>query len=319
MFCIQEGKTVEESDATVFFNQSQLFAHLARHPRPLPVIPGLTVVEAPEIPPAFRDNFDLHLPHPPMLSVMVGLSRELSRLPSAIATETRKIQNGVMRSPPGRDPVLHFAIGARIIGIEFPVKYEGKWGIGWHDGVRAAFEADSVQIDAPPKTEIKMQGTSNVQAVARWKWNQKNGDDRWLKFDKGDVIKNIGCKFLSICSYYGGGRATSSSFAAYPSCRNQKLTHYFHQGLTPITGAGPAQRQRAGESSHSPTSTQVRSGQFSPETLLASTAGRRNRDSNFLFEKTRTVNLGLSAQSLLLARLRPSLAERAFTSARLSI
>ncbi|KAI0852597.1 hypothetical protein F5Y00DRAFT_251173 [Daldinia vernicosa] len=213
LFCIQEGKTVEESDATVFFNQSQLFAHLARHPRPLPVIPGLTVVEAPEIPPAFRDNFDLHLPHPPMLSVMVGLSRELSRLPSAIATETRKIQNGVMRSPPGRDPVLHFAIGARIIGIEFPVKYEGKWGIGWHDGVRAAFEADSVQIDAPPKTEIKMQGTSNVQAVARWKWNQKNGDDRWLKFDKGDVIKNIGWAYTDHWCWSG---TTSKGWGIFP-------------------------------------------------------------------------------------------------------
>ncbi|KAI8962159.1 hypothetical protein F5Y11DRAFT_198668 [Daldinia sp. FL1419] len=212
LFCIQEGKTVEESDATVFFNQSQLFAHLARHPRPLPNIPGLTVVEAPEIPPAFRDNFDLHLPHPPMLSVMVGLSRELSRLPSAIATETRKIQNGVMRSPPGRDPVLHFAIGAKIIGIEFPAKYDGKWGIGWHDGVRAAFEVDSVQIDPPPKGEIKMQGTSNVQAVARWKWNQK-GDDRWLKFDKGDVIKNIGWAYSDHWCWSG---TTSKGWGIFP-------------------------------------------------------------------------------------------------------
>ncbi|KAI2469885.1 hypothetical protein F4781DRAFT_203562 [Annulohypoxylon bovei var. microspora] len=196
LFCIHQGRTVEESDATVFFNQSQLFAHMARHPRPLPQIPGITVVEAPEIPPAFKDNFDLHFPHPPIQSVMTGLSRELSRLPSAIATETRKIQNGVMRSPPGRDPVLHYGIGAKIIGIEFPAKYDGKWGIGWHDGVRAAFEIDSVQIDSPAKHEIKMQNTSNVQAMARWKWNQK-GDDRWLKFDKGDVIKNIAYQKLT--------------------------------------------------------------------------------------------------------------------------
>lgn len=195
LFCIQEGKTTEESDATVFFTQSQLFAHMARHRRPLPAIPGLTVVEAPEIPPSFKDNFDLHFPYPPMQSVMTGLSRELSRLPSAVATETRKIQNGVMRTPPGREAVLHYAIGSKIVGIEFPPKYEGKWGIGWHDGVRAAFEAESVQIDAPSKNEVKMQGTSNVQAVARWKWSQK-GDERWLKFDKGDIIKNIGCESI---------------------------------------------------------------------------------------------------------------------------
>ncbi|KAI1761093.1 hypothetical protein GGR53DRAFT_525404 [Hypoxylon sp. FL1150] len=211
-FCIQEGKTVEESDATVFFNQSQLFAHMARHPRPLPAIPGITVVEAPEIPPSFKDNFDLHFPYPPIQSVMTGLSRELSRLPSAVATETRKIQNGVMRSPPGREPVLHFAIGAKIVGIEFPPKYEGKWGIGWHDGVRAALEFESVQIDAPSKSEVKMQGTSNVQAVARWKWNQK-GDERWLKFDKGDIIKNIGWAYKDHWCWSG---TTSKGWGIFP-------------------------------------------------------------------------------------------------------
>ncbi|OTB03732.1 hypothetical protein M426DRAFT_12237 [Hypoxylon sp. CI-4A] len=213
LFCIQEGRTTEESDATVFFNQSQYFAHLARHSRPLPQIPGVTVVEAPEIPPPYKDNFDLHFPHPPIQSVMTGLSRELARLPAAIATETRKIQNGVMRSPPGREQVLHFAVGARIVGIEFPIKYEGKWGIGWHDGVRAAFEADSVQIDAPPKNEIKMQGTSNVQAVARWKWNHK-GDERWLKFDKGDVIKNIGWAYSDHWCWSG---TTSKGWGIFPA------------------------------------------------------------------------------------------------------
>ncbi|KAL7629057.1 hypothetical protein AAE478_000575 [Parahypoxylon ruwenzoriense] len=212
LFCIQEGKTTEESDSTVFFNQSQLFAHMARHSRPLTAVPGLTVIEAPEPSPAFKDNFDLHFPHPPLQSVMTGLSRELSRLPSAVATETRKVQNGVMRSPPGRDPVLHFAIGAKIVGIEFPPKYEGKWGIGWHDGVRAAFEAESVQIDAPPKSEIKMQGTSNVQAVARWKWNQK-GDERWLKFDKGDIIKNIGWAYNDHWCWSG---TTSKGWGIFP-------------------------------------------------------------------------------------------------------
>lgn len=212
LFCIQEGKTTEESDATVFFTQSQLFAHMARHRRPLPAIPGLTVVEAPEIPPSFKDNFDLHFPYPPMQSVMTGLSRELSRLPSAVATETRKIQNGVMRTPPGREAVLHYAIGSKIVGIEFPPKYEGKWGIGWHDGVRAAFEAESVQIDAPSKNEVKMQGTSNVQAVARWKWSQK-GDERWLKFDKGDIIKNIGWAYTDHWCWSG---TTSKGWGIFP-------------------------------------------------------------------------------------------------------
>ncbi|KAI5922586.1 hypothetical protein F4810DRAFT_720975 [Camillea tinctor] len=212
LFCIQQGHTVEESDSTVFFNQRQLFAHMARHPRPLPQVPGLTVIEEPEVPQHLKDNFDLHFPHPPVQSVMMGISQEIARLPMAIATESRKNQNGVMRTPPDRTAVLHFAVGAKIVGIEFPAKYEGKWAIGWHDGVRAAFEVESVQIEAPPKGQVKMQGTSNVQAVARWKWNQK-GDDRWLKFDKGDIIKNIAWAYTDHWCWSG---TTSKGWGIFP-------------------------------------------------------------------------------------------------------
>ncbi|KAI0593852.1 hypothetical protein F4775DRAFT_607034 [Biscogniauxia sp. FL1348] len=212
LFCIQQGHTVEESDSTVFFNQRQLFAHMARHPRPLPEVPGLTVVEEPEIPPNIKDNFDLHFPHPPVQSVMTGISQEIARLPMAVATESRKNSNGIMRTPPDRTAVLHFAVGAKIVGVEFPAKYEGKWAIGWHDGVRAAFEVESVQIDAPPKGQVKMQGTSNVQAVARWKWNQK-GDDRWLKFDKGDIIKNIAWAYTDHWCWSG---TTAKGWGIFP-------------------------------------------------------------------------------------------------------
>ncbi|KAK9414051.1 putative SH3 domain-containing protein [Seiridium unicorne] len=190
VFCIHEGRTLDESDATVFFSQKQLFAHMIRHPRPLPKIPGLTVVEGSDIPETFRNNYDVHFTNPPLQSVMSGIAPEVSKLPTAIATETRRNAHGIMRSPPDRGAVLQFAVGARIVGIEFPAKYEGKWGIGWHDGVRAAFEAESVHLDAPPKNETRMQGTSSMQAVARWKWSQK-GEGNWLKFSQGDVIKNI--------------------------------------------------------------------------------------------------------------------------------
>ncbi|KAI1264215.1 hypothetical protein F5Y18DRAFT_428303 [Xylariaceae sp. FL1019] len=212
MFCVQQGHTNEESDATVFFNQKQLFAHIARHPRPLPKVSGVTVIEGGSVPVSLRDNFDIWLAHPPTESVMIGIWREIARLPSAIATDTRKMQNGVLRLPPDRQAVMHFAIGARIVGIEFPAKYEGKWAIGWHDGVRAAFETDSVQLDAPPKSQVRMQGTSNVQAVARWRWNQK-GDDRWLKFDKGDIIKNISWTYTDHWCYSG---ATAKGPGIFP-------------------------------------------------------------------------------------------------------
>ncbi|RYO80905.1 hypothetical protein DL764_009835 [Monosporascus ibericus] len=169
----------------------QLFLHLARHPRPLPSVTGLTVIEGPDMPLQSKNNFDLFFPNPPVQSIMAGIMPEISRLPTAMTTETRKFQHGIMRTPLDRARVLHFAVGAKIVGIEFPAKYDGKWALGWHDGVRAAFEADTVLLDTPPKGEIRMQGTSSLQAIARWKWNQKGGDEKWLKFDKGDVIKNI--------------------------------------------------------------------------------------------------------------------------------
>ncbi|RWA14703.1 hypothetical protein EKO27_g480 [Xylaria grammica] len=212
IFCIQAGHTLEESDATVFFNQKQLFAHMARHTRPLPKIAGITVIEEAELPPHLKDNFDLHFPHPPIESVMVGIAREVARLPAAVAIDTRKMSHGSMRLPPDRQLALHFGTGARIVGIEFPAKYEGKWAIGWHDGVRATFETDAVQLEAPPKAEVRMQGTSSVQAVARWKFNQK-GDDRWLKFDKGDVIKNISWVYADHWCWSG---TTSKGCGVFP-------------------------------------------------------------------------------------------------------
>ncbi|TGJ84481.1 hypothetical protein E0Z10_g4267 [Xylaria hypoxylon] len=212
VFCIQAGHTLDESDATIFFNQKQLFAHMARHPRPLPKVSGITVIEETELSPHLKDNFDLHFPHPPTESVMVGISREVSRLPAAVAMDTRKMSHGTIRLPPDRQPALHFGIGAKIVGIEFPPKYEGKWAIGWHDGVRAAFEVEAVQLEAPPKAEVRMQGTSSVQAVARWKLNQK-GDDRWLKFDKGEVIKNISWAYADHWCWSG---TTSKGCGVFP-------------------------------------------------------------------------------------------------------
>jgi hypothetical protein len=194
LFCIHNGSTVDESDATVFFTHKQFFAHMARHPRPLPAVPGLTVVEGAEVPENLKENFDIHFSNPARQSVMSGIAPEIGRLPSAIAVETRRSVNGIIRLPPDRAGILQFAVGAKIVGVEFPTRYDGKWAIGWHDGVRGAFDAESVRLEAPPRTEVKMQGTSSLQATARWKWSQK-GEGNWIKFEKGDVIKNISCEF----------------------------------------------------------------------------------------------------------------------------
>ncbi|KAI2635402.1 hypothetical protein GGS21DRAFT_490065 [Xylaria nigripes] len=212
VFCIQTGRTLEESDATVFFSKMQLWAHLARHPRPLPKVTGVTAIEEPELPRNVKDNFDLHFPHPPTESIMLGAAKEVSKLPTALAIQTKRISHKSVRLPPDRGTVLQFAIGAKIVGIEFPVKYDGKWAIGWHDGVRGAFETDTVHLEAPPPTEMKSKCMSNVTATARWKWSQK-GDERWLKFDKWDIISNISCVYTDHWCWSG---TTAKGWGIFP-------------------------------------------------------------------------------------------------------
>ncbi|KAH8889660.1 hypothetical protein GQ53DRAFT_747871 [Thozetella sp. PMI_491] len=194
LFCVQTGRTIEESDATVFFSQKQLFSHLARHPHPLPRVPGLTVTEGPILPPS--NNYDLHIYNPPTKSVMSGLGPEISAMPMAIATETFRMTNGTLKMPPGnsREQPLQFAVGARIVGIEFPARYNGEWAIGWADNVRAPFPLDCVKLKPPAKGHIRKQPTSSLRAVARWGRKPKDKEKEtadWLKFDKGDVITGI--------------------------------------------------------------------------------------------------------------------------------
>jgi hypothetical protein len=128
---------------------------------------------------------------------MNGLGRELALLPTAVATDTFRKANGALRIPPDGHPVLQFAAGARIIGIEFPEKYNGEWGIGWADNTRAAFPIDAVRLLAPPTNMIPSpQSPSLMRAIARWKRSPKDKEPGpWLKFDKGEVITGINCEF----------------------------------------------------------------------------------------------------------------------------
>ncbi|KAK8028913.1 hypothetical protein PG991_005969 [Apiospora marii] len=184
-----------------------------------------------EIPPHLKDNSDLWFPHPPTTSVMPAIALEVGRLPTAVATETRKLTHGILRSPPDRAPVLEYAIGARIVGIEFPARYEGKWAMGWHDGVRGVFESDTVKLEPPSRSEVRMQGNSNMQAVARWKFRQSGGEGKWLKLNKGDVIENISCDH------------PSPNTGAYTDHWCWSGTSSKHWGIFPQTHVDPASVQ----------------------------------------------------------------------------
>ncbi|KAK8079780.1 hypothetical protein PG997_007598 [Apiospora hydei] len=243
IFCISLGRTLEESDSTVFFNQKQLFAHMARHPRPLPVVSGFTVVEG-------DDNFDLWFPSPPTASVMPPLAPEVGRLPTAVATETRKLTHGILRSPPDRNPVLEYAVGARIVGIEFPPRGQsaGTTGSG------GAFESDTVKLEPPPRSEVRMQGTSNMQAVARWKFRQTGGEGNWLKFNKGDVIENIGWAYTDHWCWSG---TSSKHWGIFPQ------THIDPTSIQELAPGGTAAAARDSNSIASAENKSIMSSFFS--------------------------------------------------------
>ncbi|KAK0715859.1 hypothetical protein B0H67DRAFT_252806 [Lasiosphaeris hirsuta] len=209
LFCVQAGQTVDESDATVFFTQKQLFTHLSRHPRPLPPVAGLVVIEGPEVPAAHQNNYDLHFAAPPVPIPTADLAAQIATLPTAVTSETIRQGPQGMRAAPDRAPVLQFAPGAKIVGIEFPPAYGGDWAVGWADGVRAAFPLDAVRLRAPREGDImaRMQAASGASArtaVARWKRNPKEApketlgsrealvaEGQWLKFGKGETVAGI--------------------------------------------------------------------------------------------------------------------------------
>ncbi|KAI1310581.1 hypothetical protein F5Y03DRAFT_22890 [Xylaria venustula] len=229
-FCIQQGHTTEESDATVFASHKQLFQHLARHLRPLPIVPGFAVIQGTAIPPHLENNFDLYFPHPPLPSAMVGIKKELSSLPTAVATVKAEFSLLSTQLPPGLEQMHCLVVGAKIFGIEFPARYEGKWALGWHDNFHAAFETETVQLIMPPENQLQLLArTTNASAVARWEWNPTDSDGRWLKCKEGDIIHNI--SWIRLDDWYWSG-TTSKGWGIFPS------THIDPESITVDSGRG---------------------------------------------------------------------------------
>jgi hypothetical protein len=203
LFCVQAGATTREGDATVFTSSDDLLLHLARHPQPLPVVPGITVVydRTMEASDPRANDFDLHLPNPPLPTPQPELV-----LKTAVATSTKEHRQkyGQKKLPrPERfgGELLEFLEGARIVGVTFPEKWSGKWCLGWHDGKAGAFPAKAAEVEPPRQSEIPMESSSSGMSVtARWKWHPNMDVDGgrgsvWMEFDKGDVISNVRCKF----------------------------------------------------------------------------------------------------------------------------
>ncbi|RBQ96826.1 hypothetical protein VDGD_09086 [Verticillium dahliae] len=193
-FCVHIGSTTYEGDATVFQSAALLLRHLARHPQPLPDVPGLTVLYGTITGEPNEHDFDIHFPNP--AAPPGGPPDSGASLPSAVATRDHvqmPDEKPLARPEPGTD-VLQFFAGARIIGVEFPERWGGKWCLGWHDGIFGAFQARWVQLEAPRRGKLAGQAPPRTQrsGVARWKWDVKAGTGPgWLGFDKGETITNL--------------------------------------------------------------------------------------------------------------------------------
>ncbi|ROT40447.1 hypothetical protein SODALDRAFT_321794 [Sodiomyces alkalinus F11] len=223
LFCERTGSTVREDDPTVFTSITQLMRHVARHPRPLPAVPGLAVIYGtigPDHPQA--QDYDVNLANPsPEEGEGEGEGEEdgdgdggttttttpdaTSRgyLPVAVAVRDHvAFPNERKLSGPDRETAaLSFLAGARIVAVEFPEKWGGKWCVGWHDGRFGAFPAKMAQLEAPRRRSsmrIEAATGSRRSGVTKWKWEPKetstgaaSGSVGWLAFDKGEQITHL--------------------------------------------------------------------------------------------------------------------------------
>ncbi|KZL77971.1 SH3 domain-containing protein [Colletotrichum tofieldiae] len=135
-----------EGDATVFQSADQLLKHLACHPQPLPEVPGVTVLYGQMEKDHYQiEDYDIHFPSPPAPSPFPEI--DTSQFPVATALKSHVQRWGEnLVGPDGNPDVLKFFIGAKIVGVEFPEKWGGKWCMGWHDGVRGPFPAKGCHI-----------------------------------------------------------------------------------------------------------------------------------------------------------------------------
>lgn len=244
-----------EGDATVFRSSDDLLRHLARHPQPLPDVSGVTVLYGKKVlasDPRVHD-FDVWLteepvvspPQPPLLlptcttttttTSTRGGDHHLALLPVATAgrSHVQRYAEKKLPKPDGKAvELLQFFVGARIVGVEFPAAWAGKWATGWADGEWGCFPAKSValekpkpgRLDAPPLL-MHFQGTGagaasadaasaavSMSVVARWKFDPTGSirdavdKEGWIGFDKGERITNVGWPVVVVVAAMGGAR-----------------------------------------------------------------------------------------------------------------
>ncbi|KAF4465971.1 hypothetical protein FALBO_7164 [Fusarium albosuccineum] len=198
LFCDKAKSTISEGDATVFQTVDLLLRHISRHPRPLPHIPGVVVAyENAEINSRGRQDYDLYFPNSAPPAPYVGFpaseADRIACLPVARATKDhiRRRNEKPQARPDSVSEVLQFMAGARIVGVEFPEKWDGKWCQGWHDGAFGTFPSKIIDLELPQHVNPASLPRSPRTGVARWKFGAKSRRAGWLAFGKGDTIYNL--------------------------------------------------------------------------------------------------------------------------------
>ncbi|KAM5343811.1 hypothetical protein ACJ41O_012348 [Fusarium nematophilum] len=199
LFCDKAKATHHEGDATVFQTIDLLFRHISRHVRPLPHVPGVNVAyDNVEIGSRGRQDYDLFFPssNPPVpyLGLPAGELDRIASLPVARATKDhiRRRNEKPQARPDSVSEVLQFMAGARILGVEFPEKWDGKWCQGWHDGAFGTFPSKIIQLELPLRVNITSLPKTPRTGVARWKFEVKaKPGSGWLPFSKGETIYNL--------------------------------------------------------------------------------------------------------------------------------
>jgi hypothetical protein len=145
--------------------------HLARHTRPLRHVDGIKVCYGNQT----TQDFDLHFTRRDIQPNPLGdISAKIANLPTgrAIVTDRPKPGKNIPKDPEGR-PILQFAIGAYIVGITFPERFNGQWCLSYHDDKHAMFPLNTIHLIAPSR-DVVMDSKSPLVATARWDHKPKD-------------------------------------------------------------------------------------------------------------------------------------------------
>ncbi|KAF5026586.1 hypothetical protein F66182_1312 [Fusarium sp. NRRL 66182] len=201
VFCDQCKSTIGQGDATVFQTVDLLFRHISRHSHPLPRVPGVTVAYGNlDAGARGRQDCDLYFANyatnAPYMEFPAGESDRIASLPvaRAIKDHIRRRNEKPQERPDLVSEVLQFLAGARIIGVEFPDKWHGKWCQGWHDGVFGTFPSKIINLELPHHTSPATVQKTPRTGVVRWKFERQRHPG-WLALKKGSTVYNLASNY----------------------------------------------------------------------------------------------------------------------------